>query len=579
MSREAVLNLLEGAARHLDALADAHGHRICPAHRVEHLGKTAYRIHMGLALHAHRGAPLDEVKRTALRLAETCHKYPHPEARAYLFFERWPDPFNCSNHLIDSGAVCDALGKLLVEAPELLSDEELARVRDALEKSASTYLWAASLDKPVPAQCLWGALGMARASVALEKRELADRAREAVLRSYESLAPDGSWSYYTAGAEPGSEDASAFYHSRCIGFALETLALIGDDATLEPHRGKLEAALEFLLALHRADDTKCRAWEAKLWYFDGDAETASLAFDVHALLLGERAFGGGRYAARAARSLALLTAAQGEDGAIDGGAERAFQCPTFWTSHVGLLASVVDDLGQEDAPLGECEPTRALFPDAGLGRLTHGDRVVLVRGGRPRPSPGFGGVAGGGARVADGSAEGESELPTAPTVHSVGEHVAPAVFGLLPLRPGGLAWLRFSRWRLRCALRAEGLGAALALARATLGQVLCWWTPAAASHFASDVELELENGELLCRGSLASIDGNALPGTRTTRRYRLDAEGLHVHELLESEQALAQVRYVVPPGAVDLRIDECDETVLLVERNGVRRLELAYRLP
>ena len=128
MSREAgldpIVELAASSAAWLDAHVDALGQRICTQHGVEHLGKTAYRIHLGLLLWRERGEPLDEVVRTARHLASTCHKYPHPDARAFLFFERWPDPWNCSNHLIDSGAICDALGRLLIEAPDELPATE-----------------------------------------------------------------------------------------------------------------------------------------------------------------------------------------------------------------------------------------------------------------------------------------------------------------------------------------------------------------------------------------------------------------------------------------------------------------------
>ena len=71
-------------ARQLDDLADATGARICREHGVEHLGKTAYRIHLGLALASEGRGRLDVVRDTALHLARRCRKYPHPEARAYL---------------------------------------------------------------------------------------------------------------------------------------------------------------------------------------------------------------------------------------------------------------------------------------------------------------------------------------------------------------------------------------------------------------------------------------------------------------------------------------------------------------
>ncbi len=584
MSREAVLDLFEGAARYLDGQSDALGARICPQHGVEHLGKTAYRIHLGLALHRERGADPEVLRKTALHLAGRCKKYPHPEARAFLFFERWPDKWNCSNHLIDSGAACDALGRVLIELPDLFDTDERAVVRKALERSAETYLWAASVDKPVPAQCLWGALGMARASVALDREDLADRAREAIQHAYKTLKTDGSWSYYPKGGEAGSEDASAFYHSRCIGFALEALELIGDSPREEPHHTNLSSALEFLLALHRRDGTKSRAFEAKLWYFDGPAEVASNSFDIYALLHGARAFDDPRYAVRARESLALLLAAADPSGAIQSGAPRAFQCPTFWTAHAGLLASVLPELESLDStPAAEPAPSAQLFEQAGLARLDNASRTVLIRGARPAPSPGFGGASGGGSIVSDtkiGSPERVGFVAFA--ANAPGEFVVSRSRFRLSMSGArwkiALRWMRFSRWRWRCELRASGPLPCLSLIAATVAEVLAWCRTDAASHFACRAELSVDGAAVLIQSELAFVDGRALRGTRTERSVELTDRGLLIRESLTSERALSRVQYRLPSGASELQVNGKPSSSQHVEARVVEHLELEYLL-
>jgi hypothetical protein len=585
VSRKAVLDLLEGAARYLDELDTGSGERVCHKHGVEHLGKTAYRIHMGLALAKNRGADLRVVRETALHLAKRCRKYPHPEARAYLFFERWPDKWNCSNHLIDSGAACDALGRALIEAPEIFDDEQRELVEDALGKCAETYLWAAAVDKPVPAQCLWAALGMARASVALNRDDLAERARAAIQHAYLPQRPDGSWSYYPSGGEAGSDDASAFYHSRCIGFALETLDLIGDDPCEEPHRGNLTRALDFLLALHRVDDTKCRAWEAKLWYFDGPAEVASNSFDVHALVLGQRAFRDNRYAARAKQSLESLIAAQGSDGSIQSGAVESFQCSTFWTAHTGLLSSVLDEFDELDLIADATVALRSvLFEDAGLGRLVSGSRIVLVRGNRSSSSPGFGGIRGGGAIVSDSSlAKGERIEHATLRSDEVGEFRMPAR-GLRFTSDASrlktaLVWLRFSRWRWRCELRASGMSAAIHLAARTIREVLRWCRTDVASHFASDARMTLHESTLRIESQLASIDGKPLVGTRTERRVELTSQALVVEDIVTSDKPWARMDYRLPVGAIEVTCNQSPIANEYATTQNQTRMEVRYKIP
>ena len=102
---------------------------------------------------------------------------------------------------------------------------------------------------------------------------------------------------------------------------------------------------------------------------------------------------------------------------------------------------------------------------------------------------------------------------------------------------------------------------------------------------ADDVSLRVYDvsGRLvrtLVHGELAAVDGTPLGGTRTERRYRLASDGLHVLDVLEAQGALARVRYRVPAEAVDVVVDRCSEPGgVLVEREGVRWLSIAYRLP
>ena len=115
----------------MDSMADRAGVPVCPAHGVEHPGKSAYRIHMGLALAEERGVPMDAPAATALRLARTLVRN---EDGAWVFPPGQQDRWNCSQMLIDGGAICDGLGLLLRDAPDSLGDAERREVEDAVDR-------------------------------------------------------------------------------------------------------------------------------------------------------------------------------------------------------------------------------------------------------------------------------------------------------------------------------------------------------------------------------------------------------------------------------------------------------------
>ena len=554
----------------MDSLADRAGVPVCPAHGVEHPGKSAYRIHMGLALAGERGVPMDAPAATALRLARTLVRN---EDGAWVFPPGQQDRWNCSQMLIDGGAICDGLGLLLRDAPDSLGDAERREVEDAASAHAESYLLPSAKTKPVLAQCLWGGLGLARVGALLGGDDLVQGAASVVERACAAQNGDGSWPYYAHGAEPGSEDASAFYHSRHPGFCLAILDAIGEKAAGGPFDAALRRGLDFLEALHRADGRKCRAWEAKRWYFEGRVETASNPWDIHALLLGQRALGGD-YAARAARCLEVLSGNQSEDGSLGCGPDRGFQCRTFWTAHVGILGSVLADQGGAASPTGVGATT--LFADAGLLRMTDSDRVVLVRGQRPPPSPGFGGEAGGGRIVADGRPGGADRIDGSVT----GEFLVPGRGRPWTGLRRHADWLRFGVWRSRCALRSDGWAQALRVLAGTIRECAAFGGGDLSSHWVT--QSQITTGADGCRviGSIADRTGHGGEGVVVTRNYRLCEGVLDVEDRLVSNVALRRVEYRVPRSAVDLQVDgQSVGTMEAVMRKAVRELVVAYRIP
>src|SRR6185436_12872273 len=89
--------------------------------------------------------------------------------------------------------------------------------------------------------------------------------------------------------------------------------------------------------------------------------------------------------------------------------------------------------------------------------------------------------------------------------------------------------MRFSVWRARVHLRAGRYAEALlAPARVLRRGPLAFAHPRVSSAFDLSPEVEVREGALLLRSSLAHRDGSCVAGSALARRFAVDGEGLEV---------------------------------------------------
>ncbi|MBK9383855.1 MAG: hypothetical protein IPN34_03380 [Planctomycetes bacterium] len=316
---------IERAIRVLLQTRTRAGHLRCPVHRTEHLGKSAYLLRSAAAL-----AP-EEERELALRLARSLR--PHPEQpEVFVFGPGASKSRNLANHAIDSASIAAAL------AAHLARGNDDSEVRSALQRCARSYLVPLAATKRIPAQRAWALWGLAEAAAVLREEPLRDaalRGLEAVLRAVRS---DGGIFYDESDQPRGTGSASAFYHSRVVGFAWLAVRALGDEELLP--RATLLAAARWLGMLLFADGAKAARPEAKPWYFPGALEDVSAPFDL-LLLVPAALRGGDPELARLARARLARHALSFEaSGAVHAGHERgeAFQCASFFAAHALLLA-------------------------------------------------------------------------------------------------------------------------------------------------------------------------------------------------------------------------------------------------
>jgi len=571
------------------SLRDAEGRILCPEHRVEHTGKSAGAIVLALEL-ARRmeGAERDELQEAALQQGRRLVANLQREGTSPCFTFRpgRHDPFNCSNSVIDGGACSDALASLARELEGRAPAEELAAFREASLRHARTYLRYAVLDKGVPAQRAWGLTGLAAAWRLEQDSELEAAADEAfeLLRGVQHA--DGSYPYHPrewGAGHPGASDVSAFYQSRVTGFLLHALEELGRDPRAAPHRDALLSSLAFLRALQGPDGVKVGLVEAKPWYWGATHEVASHPFDVYALARGWRHFGDESFGVAALRAWRAWEAHLADDGSprshLPGpGRGRSYQCPLFWAGHAMWMARALDDLdaieeaglaanGDEGCGGGSAYDLRVEhFEQADLARLEDARVVAWVRGARPAANVAHGSPHGAGLlRVWDKRA-GRDLLERC----RFGGRQEAEWTGRSGLPAPGRGWragaaeLRFSFWRSRVHWRAARHAAALRAPLATLRRgVLAFAHPRVSSAFHLAPRLAAFEGGVRLESALAWRDGRPVPGSRLLREFRVDGEGLAVHERCLAAPGVRGLDYAPPAASRELR------------REG---LELSYRL-
>lgn len=564
-----LLEPLRRTLRWLSSLADERGALVCPEHRIEHTGKSACALSLALALLEHDPAADREFLRNfaiaqGRRLAGNLER--EGTSPCHTFRPGRHDPFNCSNHVIDGGACCDALATLVRALGPELEPPERERFTQACLLHARTYLRYAVLDKGVPAQRAWGLSGLAAAHALAPDPELERAAFGAVEALARIQHPDGSYPYHPrewGAPHPGAADVSAFYQSRVSAFLLYALATLGLDPREEPFRGPLERGLAFLAALVGPDGIKCGLVEAKPWYWGAPTEVASNPFDAFALARGGALLGRGDWLALARRSLEawahlLSPAGVPASHAPLPGTRRSYQCPLFWAAHAMWFARALPQLA---AAAGAEAPSPGVrwFPSAQLARLDGPGVAAWVRGARPPVNVHHGSPRGAGLLRAvrpDGE-ELLSRVPPAldPEAEWTGRagHASPR-----RARRGARGELRFSLWLARVHLRAgrpvEALGEPLRVLREG---VVAFGSTQVSSAFDLTPRVEPLPGGVRLAARLAWRDGTPVPGSRLVRTYRADEGGLAVEETLESAGVARSVRLHPPARARGLELGEC----------------------
>ena len=571
--REEILEPLRRTLSWFAGLRDREGRIVCPIHKIEHTGKSAYAIVSACELldldpsrdsDFLRGLAIGQAHRLLANLKR------EGDSPCHTFRPGWHDPFNCSNSVIDGGACSDALAHVVRALGPSLPADDRERFAAASLLHARTYLRYAVLDKGIPAQRAWGLTGLAGAW-SLENDPVLEQAAIEAVGVLEGIQhADGSYPYHPVewGAEhAGASDVSSFYQSRIPGFLAHSLRLLGRDPAGALFRGPIERGLEFTLALQAPDGTKCGLVEAKPWYWGANHEVASHPFDVHAFTQGWRLFGRAAYALAAVRAFRAWASRLKPDGEprshLEGpGRERSYQCPLFWSSHAAWILRAARDLEAamalapepSNAGRGSIDLSVRWFGDASLGRLEDGRVVAWVRGRRPAVNVHHGSPHGAGlVRVFD-KREGKDVLERCRlSGASEGEWSATAG-SVAPLRGwrANAREMRFSIWLARVHLRAGRYGEALlAPTRVFRRGVLAFAHPRVSSAFDLAPEIEVRDGEIAVRSSLAHRDGSRARGSALERRFAVDGDGLVVEEEIEDAGVARGVEFHLPRAARD----------------------------
>ncbi|HXI19385.1 MAG TPA: hypothetical protein VNM48_23720, partial [Chloroflexota bacterium] len=394
-----------------------HGVPRCSQHGVAHTGKLARAAVIDLALldatddDAFWTRAVERAGYVASRLAQD------PDYGSWIFLPSRLDPRNCSNSVIDSGECSDALSRVLLHPRAAqLPARTREHLHSAVARNSESYLQAAVVEKEITNQRLWGAMGLASAWGVEPRAAWHAALRESLSRSVAEQRSDGSWGYHPSPVEhgvfAGAADLTVYYHGRCLAFLLHILERVpGVDPDGEAETA-LERGLRFLAAVITPDGRKPLALEGKRWFWDGDYEAGSNAYDIYALVRGAERFGVDEWQDLAARSWSQLASHQQRDGGIiasqsvRGRVPADFVCVDFHTADLAWTAQVMNTLPPPGARLDlpqteESGPARiTLFSASGTVRLESEVGVALFRSEKLAANTQFGGVCGGGGLLA-----------------------------------------------------------------------------------------------------------------------------------------------------------------------------------
>lgn len=565
------LGLLRGLSDFLHRARRPDGALICPRHKVEHTGKIVYGAIIDLAnwRYTREDFYLDRARRAVLRTVDMLGE--DPESRVPVFLPGRVDPANASNNAIDGGACVDVICTLLEETPDIFSESEHARCREAVERHVDGYLRHAARERPIPAQRLWAGTGVARAARLFGRDDWAEDALAGCHSALDELSPDGIAPYIPLGVpdctHPGLAEMSGFYHSRTPGFVLYIHEILGQQAS-PAERERLGAALDALVAMRDGNGRKLLHNEAKSWYWESEYEVASHPFDVWALMAGARLLGNERYRNEAGRAMEEWIGHVNPDGGVDShhGRGSNFQCRIFWSGHAAWIARAIEDVPLQASPR---EPFTLELPQSGLVHVETPRCVAVLRGRKQAMSTLFGCDLGGGQLQSLVVRPDARIVVGVERIERVRRRGAPR--GSFLLRPAGAPG-RIARWRARLSAERQDLRFRLwlaavewragrwfaALAYPFRHVLLATWrasTPELGSHLDTATTQDVTDTEVLFRGGVADLDGLRWPGVETERRYVFAEQRVELTDTLRLSGVTGRVRYLFPSHLSDVEID------------------------
>lgn len=593
----------------------------CERHGIAHTGKLARSIIIDLAVHdACIAGAIDSSGELAWSRALARADWvigrlaPDPHHGGLVFWPGRLDARNNSTSLIDAGECVDALAELIrhprfESVPEALQ----TRVVDAVSGCASTYLSTSVATRGFVNQMLWGAMGLAHACAAVPgETAWRDGVREAVNRALGAQHPDGSWGYEIGAGHamhPGTADLTVYYHGRCLAF----LHHIRDFLPGIDNDGRVSDALrrgtDFLAGVVASDGRKPLAIEGKRWFWSGQDEVGSHAYDIHALVRGASLTGDHGLLTVAWHSWTSLIGRMDLNGAVRAGGETDpmdIVCPDFHTADLAWVARVWRLLeGHADLPrtLEVTSPAR-YWADAGVARVAHGPVRALVRTRKSPANTQWGGAVGGVTVVATGTGpvpwvDGPftpGSLTVRRTGRSLRERLGEMVAGarrfLVANRPGreGRQWAFVWRMQVRSAvahlLAGQSRGAWHIGWGMVRGAVARFWRPFiselhdhASLHDActtDGVDLGVTDAGAWIRSGvrLARRDGSTpgwANGLVAMREVHATASGIAISDRVDGDMPVScsiALDYVLPVGATDVRLRGTGAITFLTDGAG-----------
>lgn len=582
---------LSAASDLFNRMRNGYGYMRCPEHGVDHTGKSSRSIVIDCALHRHTGEDryLSRARQTArwvvARLA------PDPEADgAWVFFPGLHDYRNNSTNIIDAGECVDALATLLMHAGDTLDLLERQAIQESIRLCCETYLIHNVVAKPVTNQRLWGAMGLAAASVALDETSWRVPVKQAIDRSLAEMSPDGSFRYVqdaeTLGEGLGISDLTVYYHSRCVGFSRYALRLFGAEDEFED---ALRTGADFLCTVLRPDGLKPLGLEGKRWFWDADTEAGSSAYDAYVLAADGR---------KSMIPLACRVAAQSVAAVMPSGfleatsGSASFVCRVFHTADLAWLARAyaaaqLDERNVTTTDLDSSGPMHAA--DAGVARLGSRTVCAIARSDKRPADRLVGGRVGGGGLVYVGKEDDDwrnmiqfHSEPDEPEASWSVRRSRPSIFPV-PVRSFGRenrfvlhiarSHARAGRWRHAAGLIWRHFSLPMFRAHRR-----------SSSSHATKSTVRVDGDSLVITSGIADMDGTLQSNVGIRRIYRVEETSVLVRDELETSGRLHDVQYRLPVRAKGL---EVKALVRWTRRSGCirfgqiesgERISLVYRI-